>query len=192
MRKLFLAAGLAATLMAGGAVAQIQGPQGPITQPRLPPGTTTPQITAPCRVDLAITSITLTKLSRPGYARVDFEVVNLGPSAWNSGANQQLANLVVHNNNTGADYTLSVPFGGRRIARNERAALVRSTTIANAWDTHEFGGTVSASLAFGPDNAIDGNTCNDDTNAANNTFNLTTEQVWAFVASARTTQTFRR
>lgn len=191
MRKLLLAAGLAVSLMAGGAAAQIQ-PQGPITQPRLPPGTPTPQITPPCRVDLAITSITLTKLSRPGYARVDFEVVNLGPSTWNSGANQQLANLVVHNNASGADYTLSVPFGARRIARNERAALVRSTTIANAWDTFEFGGTVRASLSFDPDIAIDGNACNDDTNAANNTFDLTHEQVWAFIGGSRTTQTFRR
>jgi len=193
MRKLLLAAGLAVSLAAGGAAAQVQLPQGPpITQPQLPPGTPTPQITPPCCVDLAITSITLNKLSRPGYARVEFEVVNLGPSAWNSGANQQLANLVVHNNASGADYTLSVPFGARRIARNERAARVVSTTIANAWDTFEFGGTVQASLSFDPDIAIDGNPCNDDTNAANNTFNLTHAQVWAFISSTRTTQTFRR
>lgn len=190
MHKSLFAAGLAALLLAAPVAAQPQT-QVPITpqQPQLPSPRPIP---VACRVDLAITSITLTKLSRPGYARVEFEVVNLGPSAWNSGAGQQLANLVVHNNNTGADYTLSVPFGARRIARNERAARVQSTTIANAWDTHEFGGTVQASLSFDPDIAIDGNACNDDTNPANNTFSLTHAQVWAFIGSSRTTQTFRR
>ncbi|MGD9981306.1 MAG: hypothetical protein AB7H66_08060 [Hyphomonadaceae bacterium] len=190
MRKLLLGAGLAVALLSGGAAAQL--PQGPIVQPQLPPGTPTPQIQPTCMVDLAITSIRLNKLSQPGSATVEVEVTNLGPSTWNSAAGQQQVNLVVHNNNTNNDFTLSVPFGGRRVARNGRAALVRSPAIANAFDAHEFAGTVQASLAFDPDIAIDGNACNDDRNAANNSFGLTTEQVWGFLSGTPRTQLFRR
>jgi len=190
MQKSILVAACAALLLADSADAQVQLPP----NQTLPQGTT-PQLRlpAPCRVDLAITSITLYKLSTPGSVRVEYDVVNLGPSEWNSRAGQQFANLTTHNNAGGrADYTLSVPFGARRIARNERAARVVSTPIANAFDAHEFAGTVHAYLSFDPDIALDGNACNDDTNAANNEFRLSTEQVWGFLSSRARSQTFRR
>ena len=100
MHKSLFAAALAAALLASAASAQIPG--GPITPQQTLPQGTQPRpelrIRPPCggRVDLAITSATLYKLSRPGSARVEFDIYNLGPGEWNSGA-QQVANLVVHN-----------------------------------------------------------------------------------------------
>ena len=193
MQKLITAA-LAALCLAAptGALAQLQLPGGapPIAPgPRLPEGVT-PNLG--CTVDLAIASVSLYKYSRPGDVRVEFEIYNRGPGAWLSGTGQQSANLVVHNNNTGRDYTLSVPIGERRYARGARVARVVSTPIRDAFDPHEFGGTVRMSIAWDPDIRIDGNACNDDSNPANDTYELTTAQVWGFVSGAARSQTFRR
>jgi hypothetical protein len=199
MHKLLTTAALAAAFFAGAALAQVQLPPGsprPTPQQQLPPGAT-PRvgITPPCggTVDLAITSATLYKLSRPGSARVEFDIYNLGPGEWNSGARQQVANLTVRNGASGREYTMTnVPIGGRRYASGARVGRVVSTPIADAFDTHEFSGTVEMELSFDPDIAIDGNRCNDDANAANNTFSINSDGVQAFLGGAATSRTFRR
>jgi hypothetical protein len=194
MHKSFVAAAFAAVLLASTASAQL--PQGPITPqgPRLPEGTT-PLIRPPCggTVDLAITSVTLYKLSRPGNVRVEFDIYNLGPGEWNSSEGAQVANLSVRNGASGRVYTMTnVPIGGRRYARGARVGRVISTPIADAFDTFEFSGTVHAELAFDPDIAIDGNVCNDDSNPANNTFDINSDGVQAFLGGTARSRTFRR
>ena len=74
-----------------------------------------------------------------------------------------------------------VPIGGRRFARGARVGRVVSTPIANAFDPFEFSGTVEMSLSFDPDIAIDSNACNNDANAANNTFRIDGAGVQAFL-----------
>jgi hypothetical protein len=201
MHKTLITAALAAAFFAGAAAAQVQLPPGtprPTPQQQLPPGTTPRpelQIRPACggAVDLAITSATLYKLSTPGSARVEFDIYNLGPGEWNSGARQQVANLVVRNGASGREYTMTgVPIGGRRFARGERVGRVVSTPIANAFDTFEFSGTVEMSLSFDPDIAIDSNPCNNDANAANNTFSIDSAGVQAFLAGTARSRTFRR
>lgn len=201
MHKTLIVAALAAALFSGAAAAQVQLPPGtprPTPQQQLPPGTTPRpelQIRPACggAVDLAITSATLYKLSRPGSARVEFDVYNLGPGEWNSGERQQMANLVVRNGASGAEYTMTgVPIGGRRFARGARVGRVVSTPIANAFDPFEFSGTVEMSLSFDPDIAIDSNACNNDANAANNTFRIDSAGVQAFLGGASSSRTFRR
>lgn len=197
MHKALFAAAFAAVLLAGPASAQIQ-PQGPIIQPnqRLPDSARDNlRIRPPCggTVDLAITNITLYKLTRPGDVRVEYEIYNLGPGEWNSREGQQIANLTVQNGASGNNYTLTnVPIGMRRYARNVRVGRVISTPIRNAFDTFEFSGWVEASLGFDPDIAIDGNVCNDDSNSANNTFRIEPGQVQAFLGGSARSQTFRR
>lgn len=201
MHKTLITAALAAAFFAGAAAAQVQLPPGtprPTPQQQLPPGTTPRpelQIRPACggAVDLAITSATLYKLSTPGSARVEFDIYNLGPGEWNSGARQQMANLVVRNGASGREYTMTnVPIGGRRFARGARVGRVVSTPIANAFDTFEFSGTVEMSIVFDPDIAIDSNACNNDANAANNTFRIDSAGVQAFLGGAATSRTFRR
>ena len=201
MHKTLIIAALAAALFAGAAAAQVQLPPGtprPTPQQQLPPGTTPRpelQIRPACggAVDLAITSATLYKLSTPGSARVEFDIYNLGPGEWNSGARQQMANLVVRNGASGAEYTMTgVPIGGRRFARGARVGRVVSTPIANAFDPFEFSGTVEMTLSFDPDIAVDSNACNNDANAANNTLRIDSAGVQAFLGSTASSRTFRR
>lgn len=197
MHKSLIVAALTAALFAGVAAAQVQLPPGavrPTPQQQLPPGAT-PRIRPACGggVDLAITNATLYKLSRPGDARVEFEIYNLGPGEWNSGARQQMANLVVRNGASGHEYTMTqVPIGGRRFASGARVGRVISTPIASAFDTFEFSGAVEMSLSFDPDIAIDGNDCNNDANASNNTFSIDSAGVQAFLGGSASSRTFRR
>lgn len=190
MRKfLFAFVGAASLIAAGGALAQVQRPPGapPIEPaPTVPLGT--PMLT--CNVDLDVTSVTLTKTSTPGAVRVTYEIHNVGRSAFASSAGQQQATLAVRNNNTGNVVTRTRALG-TRAAAGARLARVSTSTIANAFDTHEFAGTVDVSIAFDPDIAIDGNACNDDANAANNRLTITTEQVWAFISGSASSQVFR-
>jgi hypothetical protein len=197
MHKSLIAAAFIVALLGSAASAQIQ--QGQIQpQQQLPRGTQ-PQpelrIRPTCggTVDLAITSVTLYKLSRPGSVRVEFDVYNLGPGEWNSTERAQIANLTVRNGASGHEYTMTnVPIGGRRFASGARVGRVVSTPIANAFDTFEFSGTVHAELSFNPDIRIDGNVCNDDSNAANNTFDINSDGVQAFLGGSASSRTFRR
>ena len=187
MHKSLLAASLAAALSLGAASAQVPG--GAIT-----PARPDLRIRPACggRVDLAITSATLFKLARPGSVRVEFDIYNLGPGEWNSGA-QQVANLVAHNGASGRDYTMtSVPVGARRFAAGERVAHVVSTPINGAFDPLEFGGTVQMTLSFDPDILLDSNPCNDDANPANNTFAIDSAGVQSFLSDAAPSRTFQR
>ena len=78
------------------------------------------------------------------------------------------------------------------LLHGERVGRVVSTPIANAFDTFEFSGTVEMSLSFDPDIAIDSNPCNNDANAANNTFSIDSAGVQAFLAGTARSRTFRR
>jgi len=187
MHKPLFAASLAAALSLGAASAQVSS--GAITpvRPDL-------RIRAACggSVDLAITSATLFKLARPGSARVEFDIYNLGPGEWNSGA-QQVANLVVHNGASGHDYTMtSVPIGGRRFAAGERVGHVVSPPVNSAFDPLEFAGTVQMTLSFDPDILLDSNPCNDDSNPANNTFAIDSAGVQSFLTDGAPAHTFQR
>jgi len=190
MLKSLTGALVCALALSGSAFAQLQTPQGVTPNRTLPPGTTIRPQPA-CSVDLAITGVTLSKGMGADQLSIAYEITNLGPSAWSSGANQQTATLVVHNNNTNADYRLSSPVG-RSAAAGARVSLIRTPMLTNAVDFHEFGGTVNISLAFDPDIAIDNNACNDDRNAANNTFSISTEQVNSFIHSRERARVFRR
>lgn len=198
MQKPIFAAALLALLATGAASAQIQVPQGqiPQQQQQLPQGATVRpelQIRPPCggTVDLAIVSATLNKLTRPGDARVEFEVRNVGPGSWEAAPGQVIANLAVRNGASGATYTLNVPIAGRRYAPGERVARVQSTAIANAFDTFEFSGYVDMSLSFDPDIAIDSNRCNDDSNSTNNSFRVDDRGVQAYLSGRPRSRTFR-
>jgi hypothetical protein len=133
--------------------------------------------------------VTLTKGKAPGSVQVSVEVRNLGSSAWQSGANQQNVNVSVRNGNTGNVVSRSQALPGRAAA-NSRMGMLTTPMIANAFDTFEFGGSVEASVSYDPDIAIDGNSCNDDRNAANNRKSISFAQVQAFLAGSAATRSF--
>lgn len=183
-----------ALTLAAAAAAQDRLPSGIQAAPRqLPPGAT---LRGPvlqlerCQVDPAVVSVTLTKGSRRGQVRVSYEVVNLGRSAWASGARQQGVNLLAHNGNTGRDYRNHRALTGRA---GPGATMLRfaSPYINNAFDDFEFGGHVEVAISYDPDIYIDGNDCNDDSNAANNTFRIENDDILGFMRGSATSQTFR-
>jgi|CXWL01.1.fsa_nt_gi hypothetical protein len=179
--------------MAGSALAQVQLPPGTQITPAprfpLPPGTPLPTIPAACHVDPAIVSITLTKGALRGQVRISYEIRNLGRSAWRSGANQQGAHLIAHNGNTGTDFINHRPLPGAAAA-GARMTLYTSPLINNAFDDFEFGGHVDLSIGYDPDIAIDGNTCNDDANAANNRKRIENAAILGFMRGTARTQRF--
>lgn len=181
---------LAAAIVLGAAAAPQIQPKTPLTpQPRLTPK---PLLTpAPgCRVDPAITSITLTKVGgSKERIIVAFEVVNQGRSAWSSGPGQQNVSLKVRNGNTGREFTTTRPLP-ERAAAGGRMLSFTSPVIPNAFDTFEFGGTVDVQIGYDPDIAIDARPCNNDANAANNRKQITTRQVNGFLNAAAATQRF--
>jgi hypothetical protein len=191
---LTLAATAAAIALGGAASSQVTGPQikdkaKVLPTPRITP---TPRftVTPACQVDPAITAVTLTKSG--GIKEkiiVGFEVRNLGRSAWSSGANQQNVTLTVKNGNTGREYRVTRPLPARA-APGARMLAFTSPVIANAFDTFEFSGTVSLQIAYDPDIRLDGNRCNDDSNAANNLKQITDRQVSAFLNGTPATQRF--
>lgn len=183
-----------ACTFAGAAAAQDRLPSGVQVAPQqLPPGAT-PRIPVPglarCQVDPAVVSVTLTKGSRRGQVRVSYEIVNQGRGAWASGPRQQGVNLLAHNGNTGRDYRNYRALTGRAGAG---ASMLRFTSplINNAFDDFEFGGHVEVAISYDPDIYIDGNNCNDDSNAANNTFRVENADILGFMRGAATSQTFR-
>lgn len=199
MRTLISASAFVLALAAGSAAqAQIQSlPQaGPQATPQvqeplrnlplpIPPG----GFMTACRVDPAISRVTLFKTSTGSSIRLAVEVINRGTSTWTAGANQALVNWQLRNNNTG-----QVQGSSRALATSARAGarmLSYSTPYyRNAFDTFEFGGNVTVSIAYDPDIAIDGNRCNDDANIANNTVTISNEQVAAFLGGRSSSQTF--
>ena len=190
-KSVFSATCAAALIMVGSAVAQIQLPPGtPINPgPSLPPGTPLPTIPMACQVDPAIVRITLTKGAQRGQVRISYEIRNLGRSAWRSGANQQGAHLIAHNGNTGTDFVSHRPLPAAAAA-GARMTLYASPMINNAFDDFEFGGHVDLSIGYDPDIAIDGNTCNDDANAANNHKRIENAAILGFMRGTARTQTF--
>lgn len=138
--------------------------------------------TTACTVDPAITRITLIKGKAPGSVRVTIETRNYGAGAWRSGSRQQMLSLSVRNGNSGAVSAHSWPLA---VSAAAGASMGNFTTpmIADAFDSFEFRGTVSASISYDPDIRIDGNACNDDSNAANNVKNVSDSQVADFLAS---------
>ena len=181
---------LTGALVLGAAAAPQITPKTPLTpQPRLTPR---PLLTpaAGCRVDPAITAITLTKVGgSKERITVGFEVVNQGRSAWSSGPGQQTVSLKVRNGNTGREFTASRPLP-ERAAAGGRMVSFTSPVIPNAFDTFEFGGTVDVRIGYDPDIAIDSRPCNNDANASNNHRQVTTRQVNGFLNATASTQRF--
>ena len=159
---------------------------GPIGGPVKPTGPLAP---VACRVDPAIGSINLAKGKGAGSAQVTVEVKNMGRDAWQSGPRQQQLVIVVKNGNSGAvwnrTYTLTT-----RAAAGARMGYFTTAVIPRAFDDFEFGGTVEARINYDPDIAIDGQRCNDDTNAANNVKLINTEQVFGFISGSARSQSF--
>lgn len=195
MRTLVTASAFVLSLTAVSAVQAQSMPQvSPQAQDALR-NQTTPQLVPPggfaftCRVDPAISRVTLYKTANGSSIRLGVEVVNRGTSTWTSGAGQALVSWQLRNNNTG-----QVQGSSRNLATSARAGarlLSYSTPYyRNAFDTFEFGGNVTVSIAYDPDIGIDSNRCNDDMNAANNTVTISNEQVQAFLSGRNSSQTF--
>lgn len=161
----------------------------PVNKNRLPEGTAL-KLPAPCIVDPAVDSITLTKTKTPGSIIVKYVVKNKGSSAWASGANQQNVSLIVKNGNTGR-----TTFSGVRPLPGSAAAgaqMLSFTTpiINNAIDTFEFSGSVDVQISYDPDILLDAKKCNDDANSANNRKTLGHAELTAFLGGTATSKTF--
>lgn len=203
MRKLIQSGVFLAALALTGAAVTAQAQE----RPRLPPEGVRPQVPpgtadrlqdrlhdrlrppVACRVDPAITRVTLRKNGAPNRVQVSIEVINRGPGTWSSSRGQAVANWEVRNGSTGR-----VQSGSDNLATSARAGgrlLSRTSPVySDAFDTFEFSGSVTVRLAYDPDIAIDGNACNDDTNMSNNTVTITPAQVSAFMASRNAVQVF--
>ena len=190
---------LAALAVTGAAVMPAQAQDRPrlppeAVQPQLPPGVSDRlrdrlRPPTPCRVDPAITRVTLRKNGAPNRVQVAIEVVNRGPGTWSSSRGQGVASWEVRNGSTGR-----VQSGSDVLATSARAGgrlLSRTSPVySDAFDTFEFSGSVTVRLAYDPDIAIDGNTCNDDTNMSNNQVTISPAQISAFMASRNAVQVF--
>lgn len=176
---------IAATAMAGPIT-----PKGVTPVHKLPDGFVRPGIALGCVVDPTIASVTLTKGARRGEVRISYVIVNAGASAWRSGANQQGVHLRAVNGNTGGVFSSDRPLTGSAAAG---AVMQRFTSpmIRNAFDDFEFGGHVELAVTYDPDIYIDGNRCNDDSNADNNTVRIENGEILAFMNGAATSRTFR-
>jgi len=181
---------LAAALVLGTAATPQITPKTPLTpQPRLTPR---PLLTpaAGCRVDPAVTSITLTKAGgSKERIIVAFEVVNQGRSAWSSGPNQQNVSLTVRNGSSGHEFRVTRPLP-ERAAAGGRMLSFTSPVIPNAFDTFEFGGIVDVQIGYDPDIALDSRPCNNDADATNNRKQVTPRQINGFLNAAAATQRF--
>lgn len=183
------------TVLAGAAMAQDRLPANIEAVPggRLPAGATprglTPWAPARCQVDPAVASVTLTKGSRPGSVSASYEIVNRGRSAWTSGARQQVVQLAVTNGSSARARRVSRPLTDNAGA-GATMQTYTSVTMANAFDV-EFAGTVEVAIAYDPDIAIDGNTCNDDSSSGNNQLLVDSAEVQAFMQGTATSRTFR-
>lgn len=145
--------------------------------------------TVTCSVDPAITRITLVEGKTPGSARVTVDTRNIGPSAWRSGPRQQVLSLSVRNGASGAVSAHSWPLAASAAAGASMGSFT-TPMIANAFDSFEFRGMVKATISYEPDILIDGNACNDDSNATNNVKEVSDGQVADFLASKSGTMGF--
>jgi len=184
------------TILAGTALAQDRFSMNIEAIPggRLPAGITprglTPWTPPRCQVDPAVVSVTLTKGARRGQVSVSYEIVNRGRGAWTSGPRQQGVQLIAQNGNTGRAFRNHQSMPGGAAAG---ATLLRYTSpfISNAFDDFEFGGHVDVSISYDPDIHIDGNICNDDSNAANNRLRIDNAEIMAFMRGSAASRTFR-
>lgn len=161
----------------------------PVGKTKLPDGTAM-KLPAPCVVDPAIESITLTKTKTPGAIKVGYVIKNKGTSAWSSGSGQQNVTLTVKNGNTGRITHTSTKPLPTSAAAGARMLSFTTPIINNALDTFEFSGSVDLQIAYDPDIAIDGRKCNDDANSANNRKTLGHAELSAFLGGAAGTKTF--
>ena len=186
---LTVASVIATMAVATSTVAGPIAPKGFTPNANIPVGTTLPTLSLLCTPDPAIVSVTLTKGSRPTDVRISYVVTNVGASAWRSGANQQGVHLRALNANTGRSFVSDRALTGVAAAG---ATMQRFTTplIVNAFDNFEFAGHVDVFIGYDPDISIDGNRCNDDANADNNTVHIDNGALLAFMASPSATQTF--
>ncbi|KTE10753.1 hypothetical protein [Sphingopyxis sp. H115] len=134
-----------------------------------------------CQGDPAISRINLIKGAAPGSVTVTVETRNQGTGAWRSRAGQQVLAVMVRNGNTGAVSRHSWPLHARAEAGTSMGTY-GTPLIRDAFDTFEFRGTVEAKISYDPDILIDGNSCNDDRNMANNVRRVSDSEVGRFLA----------
>jgi hypothetical protein len=190
-RSTIMLAATAVSLAAGTAVAQQALPKGyrmhkPFVQttpaPRLTPG-----VVAPCRANPAIRSLTLTKVGGdPRKIQATIEVVNSSRDSWRSGPSQQNVTLTLTNGSSNRKYTVTRPLPGNAAPG---AVMLRYTTpvVTDAFDTFEFSGSADVQISYDPDIAIDGNSCNDDANPADNRKQLDWRSIAPFLGNRSAT-----
>jgi len=147
-----------------------------------------------CMPDPAIVGVTLAKagyrpghLDQPTLITVSFLVKNLG-TQWHDNGNAGAAVITVQNaSGTG--------FGDRQyFPRDAPSGAVMVSyyphRISANFGSDEFVGYIDVALQYDPDDAGDGNPCNDDRNVANNHVRIGGNALAGFLHGAATTQTY--
>ena len=186
---LTVASVIATMAVATSTVAGPIAPKGFTPNANIPVGTTLPTLSLLCTPDPAIVSVTLTKGARRGDVRISYLIVNNGPSAWRSGANQQGAHLRAQNANTGRTFVSDRPMTGVAAVGGTMARFT-TPVIPNAFDDFEFAGHVDLFIGYDPDILIDGNRCNDDADTANNALHIDNGELLGFMRGTARSQTF--
>jgi hypothetical protein len=144
-----------------------------------------------CRTDLTISRLVLT---RSGPTRniisVAVEVTNLGPNNFVSDPRQAGVSAILTNGNTNGVTNLNL--GSISTVRAGATRVFGASTTSMPFDTFEFGGEVSASISYDPDIGADGQPCNDDAVATNNTFALSNDTVRAWLGTTNNRLDVRR
>jgi hypothetical protein len=144
-----------------------------------------------CRTDLTISRIVLT---RSGPTRniisVAVEVKNLGPNNFVSDPRQAGVSAILSNGNTNA--ATNMDLGSISQVRAGATRVLGASTTSMPFDTFEFGGEVKASINYDPDIGADGQPCNDDAVATNNTFALSNDTVRAWLGTTNNRLDVRR
>jgi hypothetical protein len=141
---------------------------------------------APCRADLSVDLLSISKPSGASTYVVNVIIRNAGTEAFS--APPIYTGIVVEATNGGTSAKISVPMGdisslapgaGRRLA----AVLPRT-----AFDSFEFWGELRAYINYGPDAPR----CGLDPNASNNELGMTNAQIRDWLTGATSMRTVRR
>jgi hypothetical protein len=179
------------TLIAGALSAQpvFRKPPEPV-RPGLPAPKLDPKQFQTCHVDPAIGNVIVTKVSpRSTTVRITVEVINVGPSAWVSGANQQSVRIEARNGRTRATFRDKQPLAAN-VEAGGRMIYYTTAKIPDAFDNFEWGGNLLVSIGYDPDITIDGNDCNDDRDLTNNRKEIGFDGISAVMGSDELSQTF--
>jgi len=161
-----------------------------LPQRQIPPGSLKPI----CKPDPAVISITLAKqplpagMHRVGMITLTYLVKNLGSQWHDDGGRAGKATLTTQNG-TGTVNSVGLAF-----PRDAGPGAVMLSPppyrVPGSFGADEFVGYIDVSLAYDPDDASDGNPCNDDNNVRNNTFRISGAALTDFLTGTPLTRTF--